>query len=84
MSSIEATSEELQERIGHIRMGDSPERVRRSLGGEPFKTEDRDNKRICFWRFKILDESLPRKQYELYMGEFEEDRLVFASLLPTG
>lgn len=70
--------------LARIPKGCSYEHVNLVLGGEAYKTERRDNKKVFFWRFKILDATEPYAQYEIYMGEFEEGKLVFGAILPRG
>ena len=84
LPAIEVASGELQHRIDQVQLGDSLELIGRTLGSEPHETEYKDAKKVCFWRFEVLDASAVRDRYRIYMGEFEKDLLVFGSLLPQG
>ena len=54
------------------------------FGGKEIKREHRKGEEVLFWRFLIIDASIPQEKYEIYMGEFEKDKLVFGAILPQG
>lgn len=84
LPALPVTAETLAARLACIRHGDTPERVHRALGGEPYQVEHREGKTTAFWRFRLRDAERPADPYELYMAEFEGDRLVFRAVLPHG
>lgn len=84
LPAINISSDELRNKQERIQEGNSLEEVIRILGGKGYKKEHREKKIIIFWRFKILDAANLQDPYEIYMGEFEEDKLVFGAFLPHG
>lgn len=84
LPSIEITMKELLMRKSRIQDGISYEQVSKIFGGKEIKREHREGKEVIFWRFMIVDASIPQQRYQIYMGEFEKDRLVFGAILPHG
>ncbi len=83
LPAIEVDTAELGRRLRLVQPGSTLAEVNRCLGGEPFQNEIHAQRRVYFWRFKIRDAAIPRHQYEIYRGEFEQDRLITGILLPT-
>ena len=82
--SIPINAADLAGTLARVQKGGSYEHVNLVLGGKAYKSERRDNKKVFFWRFRILDATEAYAQYEIYMGEFEEGKLVFGAILPRG
>ena len=75
---------QLSTKLGRIRKGNSLAQVIHILEGDGYKTEHHDKRTIIYWRFKILDAKKIHEQYEIYMGEFEEDKFIFGAIIPQG
>jgi len=74
----------LNERAARVREGATVADVREALGGTEYETRERDGKVVRFWRFRIVDAADAQSAYQIWMGEFEADRLVFGAVLPQG
>ena len=81
--AIEVSRDELQARIGRVCEGMSPDDVAGVLGGEPYETAPEGDGEHRFWRFRVENAPAPNR-LELYMAQFEQDKLTFGSLLPHG
>ena len=75
---------ELNERAATVDEGATLADVRATLGGTEFETRERDGKVVRFWRFRVVDAADAQSAYQIWMGEFEADRLVFGAVLPQG
>ncbi len=82
--SIPVSTDELGQRISQVSIGDSLSIVSNILGGDPYKEEKESEKRRAFWRFHLTDRVGPVYQYEIYLGEFVNDLLVFGAIIPHG
>ncbi|MDP9343492.1 MAG: hypothetical protein M3Q23_15650 [Actinomycetota bacterium] len=82
LPAIELDAPELRRRAQAIHEGDGLAQVRNVLGGEEFQTEQRGAITARFWRFRMLDAREPWERSEIYLGEFEGDRLVFGAVIP--
>jgi hypothetical protein len=83
LPSITLSKPELERRISLVATGDSEDRVSDLLGGSPYKRELDAEKLKAFWRFRILERE-GGDPYEIYLGEFVNDQLVFGFVLPHG
>jgi hypothetical protein len=84
LPAISVRRAELETRIAAVRPGLTRAEVERRLGGQAFQTERRGSRTVRFWRFRITDATGRGDAYELYKGEFENDRLVEGMVLPHG
>ena len=84
LPAIDVTHARLQEKLKRLKNGMTRAEVSQELGGPEFKTEQRDPGQVSFWRFRMIDASNKNDPYEIYMGEFEADKLTFGSILPKG
>jgi hypothetical protein len=75
---------ELNERVTTVGEGATLADVREMLGGTEYETRERDGKVVRFWRFRIVDAADAQSAYQIWMGEFAADRLVFGAVLPQG
>jgi hypothetical protein len=83
LPSITLSKLELERRISLVATGDSEDKVADLLGGSPYKRELAAEKLSAFWRFRILERD-GSDPYEIYLGEFVKDQLVFGFVLPHG
>jgi hypothetical protein len=83
LPSISLSQLELERRISLVPAGDSEAKVSDLLGGSSYKRELDGEKLKAFWRFWILERE-GGDPYEIYLGEFVNDQLVFGFLLPHG
>ena len=75
---------ELPKKLALIHEGDTYEKVSLTLGGKEYKSEYIQEKKVCFWRLRILDAAAPYGEYEIYKAEFEKNELLYGLLLPRG
>lgn len=80
---IPLSKAELERRINLVATSDSEDEVSDLLGGSPFKRKLEGEKLSAFWRFRILERE-GGDPYEIYLGEFVNDQLVFGFVLPHG
>ena len=79
---ILVSSAELERRIHQVSEGDAKGTVSDILGAPPFEEEEKHGTLCSFWRFAISDRSRSAFSYEIYLGEFVENRLAFGSIIP--
>ncbi len=84
LPAISVGRRDLQDRYGRVKREMAVQDVRAVLGGQEFKTEERNGSVLRFWRFRLLDADLPSNEYEIYMAEFHQGRVVEAAVLPQG
>jgi hypothetical protein len=83
LAYIPLSKAELERRISLVAIGDSADKVADLLGGYPYKREMEGEKLRAFWRFRILERE-GGDPYEIYLGEFVNDQLVFGFIVPHG
>ncbi|MBN1772053.1 MAG: hypothetical protein JXB32_12365 [Deltaproteobacteria bacterium] len=84
LPAIRVTLAEMNERVARVVEGATPAEVRATLGGTEHETRDREATTVRFWRFRIVDAADAQSAYQIWMGEFENDRLTFGTVLPQG
>lgn len=80
LPAIDITRAELNERLTHLKPGTTLPEVRQLLGGSEFKTEGQNS----FWRFLVTDAAFAHDPYEIYMGTFDDEKLMTGAMLPRG
>jgi hypothetical protein len=83
LSNIPLSQAELLRRISPVANGYSLDKVSDLLGGSPYERKMEGEKLSAFWRFRILEREAG-DPYEIYLGEFVNDQLVFGFILPHG
>jgi hypothetical protein len=83
MRTIHLSRAELQRRIGRVAAGIGKQGVSDVLGSPPFEEKRHESGALsCFWRFSIGGDEGAPPTYEIFLGEFVDDRLTFGSLIP--
>jgi hypothetical protein len=83
LSNIPLSQAELLRRICTVANGYSLNKVSDLLDGFPYESKREGEKLSVFWRFRILERERG-DPYEIYLGEFVNDQLVFGFILPHG
>jgi hypothetical protein len=79
---IPLSEAELARRISLVANGYSLDQASELLGGLPYERKMEEEKLRAFWRFRILEREGLSDPYEIYLGEFVNDRLGFGFILP--
>lgn len=82
--SIHVTDDELARRLQQVSIGSAFDTVVERLGGQPYQEEEHAGVRRVWWRFLLSDRPATSGRYEIYVGEFVQDRLTFGAILPQG
>ena len=77
-------NEELHEKVTAIQKGWTYKQVEQHFGAKAYQKTEEKNKTKYYWRIEVETASAEYEKIKIYLGEFENDRLVFGALLPNG
>ena len=62
----------------------SLDQVCKTLKGNPFKSEVTDLNTVYYWKFEIINVEKEYDKYQIYHAQFDNGKLGFGHILPSG